>query len=87
MYARWADPEIARQVFENAITAAAASFLALAALVAILAGIFILRECLSLLGEPGRTRRGSGRAPADGLQIVYRSRPIAVGAVNDKIHA
>ena len=87
MHADWSDPEISRQLFENAIAATAMSFLGLAALVAIVAGIFIVGECLRLLTEPAPAPRVPAMRAGHGLQIVYRSTPPSTLAASDKIHA
>jgi hypothetical protein len=85
MYDKLADPELSRQLLENALAATAMSFLALAALVAVLAGIFILGECLCLLTTP--PARKSAVKTGGGLQIVYRSESNSPLPICDKIHA
>jgi tetratricopeptide (TPR) repeat protein len=71
MHAAQFDPELSRQMFENAIATAALSFIALAALAAVLVCIFIVCECLRLTNPPQKIRsrrrlqliRGSAKAP------------------------
>jgi hypothetical protein len=85
MYANWADPELSRQLFENALEATAMSFLALAALVGILAGICILWECIRLVRTP--PVRHSGVHSTGSIQIVYRSEKTSPLPVRGNIHA
>jgi hypothetical protein len=65
MHPELADPELSRQIFDNALAATAWSFIALALVAAILVAIYITWECLRLTREPARPecqRRGWSRS-------------------------
>ena len=78
MHAAQFDPELSRQMFENAIATVAMSFIALAAFAAMIVCLFIVWECVQLTDPPKRSQNrdcGDSRRMQDAgqLQLVRGS--------------
>ena len=83
MRPEFADPESSLRMLESAIAATSLSIIGIAILAALLAGIFILRECAGL------TRERPRRSPPDSATLVLGGQRVGVvsGPVRVKFEA
>ena len=69
MHTELLNTDLAGQMFENAITAVALSFIALASLAAILVYVFIVWECVRLTREPKKRKASATVVPIASARI------------------